>query len=97
MEKQAGGHQPLFGWRGTILCVDLSAGLIRTEDLSEEYVEHYIGGAGINARLLYDHVRLNPNVDPLAPENPIIFGCGPLVGTPFPCASRFTVTSKSPL
>ncbi|MCP4714468.1 MAG: aldehyde ferredoxin oxidoreductase, partial [Deltaproteobacteria bacterium] len=46
---------------------------------------------------LYDHVRLNPNVDPLAPENPIIFGCGPLVGTPFPCASRFTVTSKSPL
>ena len=32
-----------------------------------------------------------------SPENPLIFGCGPLVGTPFPCASRFTVTAKSPL
>jgi aldehyde:ferredoxin oxidoreductase len=39
----------------------------------------------------------NPHADPLAPENPLIFGCGPLVGTPFPCASRFTVTGKSPL
>ena len=61
------------------------------------YMDGYIGGAGINARLLYDLMRTNPQADALSPENPLIFGCGPLVGTTFPCASRFTVTGKSPL
>ena len=93
MEKQAG----IFGWRGKILRVDLSQSKKWEEELPREYIDGYIGGAGINARLLYDLMRHNPQVDPLSPENPLIFGCGPLVGTPFPCASRFTVTAKSPL
>ena len=93
MEKQAG----IFGWRGKILHVDLSQAKTWEEELPREYIDGYIGGAGINARLLYDLLRHNPLADPLSPENPLIFGCGPLVGTPFPCASRFTVTAKSPL
>ena len=42
-------------------------------------------------------MRDDPTIDALDPKNPLIFGCGPLVGTEFPCASRFTVTAKSPL
>ncbi len=42
-------------------------------------------------------MRGNPDLDPLSPDNPLIFGCGPVVGTSFPCATRFTVTAKSPL
>jgi aldehyde:ferredoxin oxidoreductase len=89
--------EELFGWRGKILVVDLSQNKIVEQDLPEEYLEKYIGGSGLNARLFYDHIRANPDIDPCAPENPIVFGCGPLVGTPFPTGSRFTVTSKSPL
>ena len=86
-----------YGWRGKILQVDLSAGRIREEELSPELRRNYTGGAGINARLLYDLLRSNPECDPLSPENPLIVGCGPLVGTAFPCATRYTVTAKSPL
>jgi aldehyde:ferredoxin oxidoreductase len=85
------------GWSGKILQVDLSGSKIWDEELSDDLISGYIGGAGINARLFYDLVRDNPQLDPLSPENPLIFGFGPVVGTPFPCATRFTVTAKSPL
>jgi aldehyde:ferredoxin oxidoreductase len=86
-----------YGWRGKILRVDLSNSKIWDEVLSDELINNYIGGAGINARLLYELTRENPNIDPLAPESPLIFGCGVTVGTSFPCNSRFTITAKSPL
>ncbi|MBW2553507.1 MAG: hypothetical protein JRE20_05170, partial [Deltaproteobacteria bacterium] len=74
------------GWRGRILQVDLSNSKIWEEKLSEELINGYIGGAGINAKLFYDLMRDNPQMDPLSPENPLIFGFGPVVGTAFPCA-----------
>jgi aldehyde:ferredoxin oxidoreductase len=82
---------------GRILQVDLSNSKIWDEELSDDLINCFVGGAGINAKLFYDLVRDNPHLDPLSPENPLIFGFGPVVGTAFPCASRFTVTSKSPL
>jgi len=97
MKKQASENKNIYGWRGRILRVDLSQSKIWDEELSPKYIDGYIGGAGINARLFYDSMRHHPHADPLAPENPLIFGCGPLVGTRFPSASRFTVTGKSPL
>ncbi len=86
-----------YGWRGLVLRVDLTEATIREEDLSDAMKRDYTGGAGINARLFFDAVRTNPDLDPLSPGNPLIFGCGPIVGTTFPCATRYTVTSKSPL
>jgi aldehyde:ferredoxin oxidoreductase len=97
MKKNTPEDTNLFGWRGKILRVDLSQTKLWDEELSDKLMNNYTGGAGINARLFYDLMRDNPHADPLAPETPIIFGCGPLVGTRFPCASRFTVTAKSPL
>jgi aldehyde:ferredoxin oxidoreductase len=94
--KKTESHKS-YGWNGKILRVNLSDSKIREEELPEELMRDYIGGAGINARLFYDLVRDNPQVDPLSPDNPLIFGCGPLVGTAFPCATRYTVTAKSPL
>jgi aldehyde:ferredoxin oxidoreductase len=85
------------GWRGKILRVDLSSSKIWDEELSDDLINGYVGGAGINARLFYDLMHDNPQADPLSPENPLIFGFGPVVGTTFPCATRLTVTSKSPL
>lgn len=89
--------QSIYGWRGKILQVNLSTKDIREEPLSEELRRGYIGGAGINARLLYEGLKDNLTADPLSPENVLIFGFGILAGTTFPCCSRFTVTAKSPV
>jgi len=85
----------LYGWMGTILRVDLSSGKIEKEPLSEKLRLNYIGGRGINSRILYDSV--GPEVEPLSAENTLIFGTGTVVGTVAPSAGRITVTAKSPL
>jgi len=85
----------MYGWMGTILWVDLTSGKIEKEPLSDKLRLNYIGGRGINSRILYDSVK--PGVDPLSPENVLIFGTGPVVGTIAPSAARITVTAKSPL
>jgi len=84
-----------FGWAGTILRVDLSSGTISKEPLSKALMTSFIGGRGINSKMLYDEVT--PGIEPLSPENRIIFGAGPLTGTLVPSSSRLTITSKSPL
>ena len=82
---------------GKILRVDLTSGTITEEEVSEELQQGYIGGAGINAKLLYDALKDKPDADPLGPDNAVIFGPGLLAGTAFPCCSRMTITAKSPL
>jgi len=53
----------------------------------------YIGGRGINQKILFDTV--SPNSDPLDPQNPILFGSGPFVGTLVPGANRLAVDFKN--
>jgi aldehyde:ferredoxin oxidoreductase len=84
----------MAGWAERILIVDLNTGKIEINPLSQELKTKYLGGRGINSWFLYQMVK--PGIDPLSPENPLIFGTGPLSGTLAP-ASRFTVTAKSPL
>jgi len=84
----------MYGWMGIILRVDLTSGAIRKEPLCEELGRNYIGGRGINVRLLYDHVR--PGTDGFSPENPLIFGAGPLSGT-MVASGRLNITAMSPL
>ena len=79
--------------KGTILRVDLGSGKIEKEPLREDLRLNYIGGRGINSRLLFDEV--GPEIDPLSPENRLIFGASPLSGTAAPSIARFTVTTKS--
>ena len=83
------------GWVGKIARVNLSTGNISFQDLSPEMSISYLGGRGFGARILYDEV--GPSVDPLSPENLIIFATSPLTGTKAPSSSRFSVTTKSPL
>ena len=80
----------LYG--GTILLVNLSEGKVSKEPTTS-YSGDFLGGRGINIKLLYD--RVPPGTDPLDPASLLIFGVGPLCGTPVP-ASRTEVTAKSP-
>ncbi|MFC1914812.1 aldehyde ferredoxin oxidoreductase family protein [Chloroflexota bacterium] len=77
---------------GTILRVNLSENKISREPTTS-YSGVFLGGRGINVKILYDNG--SPQSDPLDPANPLIFGTGPLCGTPVP-ASRVEVTAKSP-
>jgi aldehyde:ferredoxin oxidoreductase len=84
----------MYGWMGTIIRVDLTTGKIVKEPLSEDLRRNYLGGRGINVRILYDEIK--PGTDGLAPENILIFGTGPLTGTPV-AAGRINITAMSPL
>jgi aldehyde:ferredoxin oxidoreductase len=75
--------------------VDLSGGAIRREPLDPDWARDYVGGRGLGARYLWEEV--DPRVDPLAPENKLIFATGPLTGTNASCGARYMVMTKSPL
>jgi aldehyde:ferredoxin oxidoreductase len=81
-------------WQQKILYVDLSSGRIDTGQVSAEDSKKYIGGRGINAKMLWEMVK--PGIDALSPENPLIFGTSVLQGTNVPTSGRTTVTCKSP-
>ena len=85
----------MFGWTGKILRVCLSTRSISVEDLCPNLAEKYIGARGLGSKILYD--ELGPGVDPLGPDNKIIFATGPLTGTAATSAGRYNVVTKSPL
>ncbi len=83
------------GWNGRILDIDLTKLSHASYPLDMEMAHQFIGGRGLGARLLWDLV--GPQVDPLSPENVLIFTNGPLTGTGYQTSNRFSVTTKSPL
>jgi len=84
----------MHGYHGRFLKVDLGAKKIEEMPLSEDLLKNYIGGATLAAGLIYDHVK--QGMDPLAPENPLIFSTGPFTGTSIPMVSRYAVCGISP-
>merc|ERR1711964_84241 len=83
------------GWTGKLLRVDLSNGQIKSDNIPQEWLREYLGGRGLAARYLYE--EMDPTVDPLSPENKLIFATGPLTGTPVPCGARYMVVTKGAL
>jgi aldehyde:ferredoxin oxidoreductase len=84
-----------FGYRGKILKIELNEKKSLVNDFPEGDARRFIGGAGLNAWFLYQYLR--PSVKAEDPDNPLIFGSGSLVGTPFPTSARSTFTALSPL
>jgi aldehyde:ferredoxin oxidoreductase len=79
---------------GSILRVDLSEGTITRHPTEAHLAREFLGGRGLNVKRLWD--ELPAHTDGLAPENLLVFGVGPLVGTTFPGGARFNVTAMSP-
>jgi aldehyde:ferredoxin oxidoreductase len=77
-----------------LLKVSLDSGEIVKEDITA-LERQSLGGIGVNTRLLYE--LATPGCDALSPENPLLFGVGPLVGAMIPTACRTEATAKSPL
>ncbi|WP_455140515.1 aldehyde ferredoxin oxidoreductase family protein [Candidatus Hodarchaeum mangrovi] len=85
----------MFGYMGKILRVNLTTGMIKEEIPDEKDLRMYLGGAGLATKFLFDEVP--KGIDPLGPENKLIFMTGPMTGTSSPSTGRFSVVSKSPL
>lgn len=76
------------------LRVDLTNRDIYTEQLDEAECKKFIGGRGLGVKWLYDWGMAK--VDPLSPENKLIFINGPLTGSNAPTAGRYMVVTKQP-
>jgi len=85
----------MTGWMGKVVEVDLASGRVTSRALDEKMARLFLGGRGLGARLLWDIV--DPKVEPLSPENALVFCVGPLTATGFQTSNRFTVSTKSPL
>ncbi len=86
----------MYGYRGTILRVNLTTGEIKKEALDQELAKQYIGGRGLAGKIFADEV--DHLVEPFDPENKLIIATGPLSGVQsVPTGGRYMVVTKSPL
>lgn len=85
----------MLGFNNNVLRVDLCRRASATVAIPEEVLQTRMGGKGLGSYLLLKH---NPaGVDPLAPDNNLIFAIGPATGTPLWGSCRHGIYTKSPL
>lgn len=83
------------GYAGRLLVIDLSHRKIKKKTLPKKLCTLYIGGRGLDAKMLYDQVL--PETDPLSPDNILCFSTGPVTGLLGITTGRLDVSTKSPL
>jgi len=76
-----------------LLRVNMSTQKISMEESKEEY--RLFGNRGLIAKLAYDEI--DPQCDPIGPNNKLIFATSSLDGLGITCAGRLSVGGKSPL
>ncbi|MEM3797433.1 MAG: aldehyde ferredoxin oxidoreductase C-terminal domain-containing protein [Candidatus Bathyarchaeia archaeon] len=85
----------ICGYAGKFLEIDLSTKNVKEMRFNEEVLRDYVGGRGLAAKILWDRLGNRwETVDPLGPENTLLFLTGPLTGF-FP-GGRICVSGKSP-
>jgi aldehyde:ferredoxin oxidoreductase len=83
------------GYMGRILHVDLTSAQFVANELDPDALQAYVGGLGMNAWLMEQIYETGTH--PLSPDNPIILGTGPLVGSGVPGAAKIVATTRFPL
>ena len=83
------------GYAGKLLRVNLTNRAISIESPEENFYRKYIGGTGFIAYFLLTEVPAG--IDPLGPENKLVFALGPMTGHPLAGSGRSSVGAKSPL
>ncbi|HSG27629.1 MAG TPA: aldehyde ferredoxin oxidoreductase family protein [Candidatus Krumholzibacterium sp.] len=76
------------------LSIDLTSGKVEEGKPDPSMLETWVGGKGLGLKLLDE---LAPEVDPLSPDNPLIFVTGPFTGTLVQTSARSALVTKSPL
>ena len=88
------GEFIMYGFYGRFLKVDLTDRTYDIVTLPDSVLLKYLGGKGLASYLLYS---MNPEgVDPLSPDNCLIFATGPITNSIIWGSSRYGVYTKSP-
>jgi len=83
------------GFYNQILNIDLTNRTSEIQSIDDKIYQTYLGGKGLASWLLFEH---NPKgVDPLSPDNHLIFATGAVTGGVTWGASRYGIFTKSPL
>lgn len=85
----------MYGWHGRTLHVNLTTGDIGEESIDEEQALKYFGARGLAIKALLE--GMDPQADPLSPDNLLVMATGPLTSTPAPTGNRYLAIAKSPL
>ena len=85
----------MHGFHNRLLRVGLATQTWTAEEIPDDVLTRYLGGKGLASHLLLENAPAG--VEPLAPENPLIFATGPASGTVLAPASRYGVFTRSPL
>ena len=85
------------GYFNKRLHVDLTKGTAEHQDLSDAFLEKYIGGRGFGAKLVWDNLKKHDfRVDPLGLENLLVIAPGPLTGVYLPSSGKTSFAAISP-
>jgi len=84
-----------MSWAQKILRVNLTKGTCTAEPLNMQWARAYIGQRGLATK--YFTAEVDPKVDPLSPDNKIIWATGPLTGTMASTGGRYSVITKGAL
>ncbi|MCB1867541.1 MAG: aldehyde ferredoxin oxidoreductase family protein [Gammaproteobacteria bacterium] len=84
-----------MGWHKKVLRVNLTDGSCNAEPLNMRWASEYLGQRGLATKYLLEEI--DPQVDPLSPDNKLIFATGPLTGTMASTGGRFSVVTKGAL
>lgn len=84
-----------MAWTRKILRVNLTDRTCKSEPLNMEWAQDYLGQRGLATKYLVSEI--DPKVDPLSPDNKIIWATGPLTGTMASTGGRYSVVTKGPL
>ncbi len=79
---------------GKVLKVDLTNGTVKTEELSENIYQYFLGGAGLAAYYMWKECPAGTTA--FNPANRIIFGGGPMTGLKQSGAVKWTAGAISP-
>ena len=82
------------GFYNMVLRVNVSNRSFEMQIINDSLLQSHLGGKGLATRLLLKHNP--PGVDPLGPDNHLIFANGPTGGTTIWGSSRYGVFTKSP-
>ena len=83
------------GMTARLLHVDLASRETRVEELPETLLRKYLGGGALASYLLLRDMP--PGVDPLGPDNVLIFTTSVINGLSLSGTNRYTAAAKSPL
>jgi aldehyde:ferredoxin oxidoreductase len=79
------------------LRVDLTNGTAQHCELSDNFLEKYIGGRGFGAKLVWDNLKKHDfKVNPLGMENLLVIASGPLTGVYLPSSGKTSFAAISP-